>query len=757
MALEKQFIEFDCIPEKCTFNSDDFRVYGVSIDTLKFPNIQLNKYYNVTINGNIHELGLGIPYRVKAVEEQTKYGIGYKVINIKRERPNNEQSTKQFLYEILTAHQANVLLSVYPDIVDRVIHDRLDDIDLSKTNGIKEYTFNLIKRKIVENFCLVELVDEFQGMVSLSILKKLYEKYSSVKRIRQEIREEPYKCLCGLYGIGFKTADSLLLEIDKISQTNIQNGERPIIDFGYELRPSIQRQKACIYYLLQENEGNGNTKMDIRELKNQCEKLAPACTHHFTDVIKHDEDFCYDKKTFNVALTKTFETEKFIAESILKGLENHRVWDIDTSNFKKDSEFELTDEQGQALDYLCKYNFFVLNGNAGVGKTMSTQSIIKMLNASRKTYRLFAPTGRAAKVLSGYTNTDASTIHRGLGHRPPNTWLYNEKDKLTCDVVIIDEFSMVDVFLMEKVLKAIDFQRTKLMLIGDDAQIPSVGAGNILHDLIKSKKVPVNTLNKVFRYGKGGLMTVATKTRKCENFITSESQMQTFGEDKSYMFIPLSQDKIISNVKKLYEKLLTQNYEPKDIMILSCYNKGDYGTVKINQAIQLIANKNIRGDKFTFGETNYFIDDLVIQIVNNYESTIYDPNASKRDEPETTFVPNGEIGKVVIIKPESIVVDFDGVQILYRRDEMGQLKLAYSISVHKSQGGQCKVVILLTPKAHSYMLNSNLMYVGQTRAREKCYHFGEAKTVMNSIKKKENFDRQTYLKELLTGGLTNAT
>lgn len=203
-----------------TYDGGDYKIYALDVDKEIYPEIKFTKYGNATITGEMHELGIGIEYEIKAIEQNTKYGYSYKVLNIRRDKPKSASDMYIFLEEILTLKQANTLYEIYPDIVDRVMNDRLDDIDLNKLPGIKEYTFNIIKEKIIENFCLAELVIEFQGLLSLSMLKKLYEKYTSVNMIKKKLREDPYKCLCGLAKVGFTTADGILLELEKISKEN---------------------------------------------------------------------------------------------------------------------------------------------------------------------------------------------------------------------------------------------------------------------------------------------------------------------------------------------------------------------------------------------------------------------------------------------------------------------------------------------------------------------------------------------------------
>lgn len=740
--MDKVF-EFTCVPEKPVYNSAEFKIYGCSINSFKYPDVKINKYNNVTIKGNISELNLGVDYIVKAKEVSDSHGIGYEVINIKREKPTTLAATRNFLYEILTPNQTDVLLDAYPDIVDRIMNNRLDDIDLSKTKGIKDYTFNVIKNKVIENFKLAEIVEEFRGLFKLSIVKKLYDKYTSVDKIKEVIREEPYQCLCRLGGIGFKTADSLLLALDKDGKECQKNGKKPVLFFGFDLITSYQRAKACVDYLLDENENNGNTYMHVGDLKKQFDVLVPEAKSNLPLILKGDNDVVFDRELLSVCKKETYETEKYIAERIKEGLQIHTKWECDYSKFQELDGFKLTENQCKTSQYMCENNIVLLVGYGGSGKSSSTQAFVNMLNAYNKRHLLLAPTGRAAKVLSGFTNENAMTIHRGLMYMPPADWGFNEENKLPYDVVIVDEFSMVDIFLFRKLLEAIDFEKTKLLLIGDDAQIPSVGAGNVLYDLLKCEDIPTITLDKVFRYGKGGLSTVATDTRTGTEYLDkTKTGMQVFGEDQSYIFMPILQDKLVGYTVKLYQTLLSKGYSVDDIAVLSCYNVGDYGTVALNKKIQNAVNSNPKA-KITFGDTEFRLNDIVMNYANDYKAIIY--NEEYIDDKNTTFIANGESGRVVKILKDAMVVDYDGTLIYIPKSSMKNIRLAYAISTHKSQGGQFKVVVLITPKAHSYMLNSNLLYVGESRAKEKCYHLGEIRTVNNALKKKENFDRKTML------------
>lgn len=755
--MEKIIEEFTCVPFICSYDTDKYKIYAVDINEEKFPDIKKNKYGNYTILGNIHNLGLGIEYHVKAEEQKSKngYGYQYKVIHIQRDRPTNENTTRMFLSELLTPDQVKTIMESYPDIVDRVINNRLEDIDLKKLYNIGQFRFNIIRQKIEENFVFAELIEMFQGLLDMNTVRKLYDRYPSTLRIKQEIQNEPYHCLCSLSKISFKTADSIILELDKESKLQKKQGKIPLVYFDFDIKTSIQRAVSAIEYLLEQNENDGHTRISIVEFRKLFDKLTPECSDKFIEAIKNTEDFHIDKESKSISILETYNTELYVAERLIEGLKSKNKWDeISINEFKKIGDDELTDEQFNAIKMFYENNISILNGGGGVGKSFTTQAILSLIKRLGKTFHLLCPTGRASKVLAGYTKEDTYTIHRGLAFNPSvdPQWGYNENNKLPFDVVIVDETSMTDIFLLKRLLEAIDFSRTKLLFIGDDFQIPSVGAGNVLYDLINSGVIPITSLTKVFRFGIGGISTISTKTRYGESWIKDKTNINIFGEDKAYIYMPMSQEKIISTVKNLYLKLMNSGVSPEDILILSSYNIGDYGTEKINEMIQKIANKNYDSDlKFKCGDTTYYLDDIVIQTKNNYKAIVYNPESFNPFEDDTfqTFISNGDIGKVILIDRQFMVVQFDNERIVYDRETGLNLKLAYSISLYKAQGGSAKNIILITPKAHTYMLNANLIYVGQTRAEERCYHLGEPEVINRALKKRANLNRNTHLLDLL--------
>lgn len=765
--MEKEF-KFSGEIVRCTYDTEDYKIYAVDVSKEKYPEVKHNKFNNVTILGELPVLTVGVTYEIVGIEQESKYGYNYKVTNIKREMPMNYDDMYLFLQEILTPNQAKVLWENYPDIVQRVKENRLDDIDLSKLHGIKEYTFNCIKQKIVENFCLADLVIEFQVYLNLTMIKKIYNKYSSIEVLKSKLRNDPYKCLCGLAGVGFKTADTLLLEIEKASKENVAKGKEPIIDFDGDLKTSPQRCLSCLLYLLQENENEGHTKMNLANLRSKCLKLVPACADHFVTAIE-DNSIYYNKHTLDVSLQSTYNTEKYIADTIISALQSEQIkWDYDTEKYRVIDGVTLSDEQMQAVLNVCNYNISILNGAGGTGKSFSTQAIINMLNNNNKSFALFAPTGKASKVLADYTKQPARTIHRGLGYVPINNWRMNKEHKLHYDIIIVDEFSMVDINLFSRLIDAIDFKYTKLLIIGDNAQLPSVSCGNLLHDFMTTKLIPTTTLTQVFRYGEGGLMKVATDVRFTKTYLDNsmKNKMTAFGDNKDYIYVDVPSDLVAKNAVALYKKLLDMGNSIDNIQVLTAKNVGDCGTVVLNNMLQKVANPNYGStNSLSTSETTYFKGDLIIQKVNNYKAEIaleYQRDHDMEDvfiDPKTgqatAFVANGETGIVEAIFDSYMIVNFDGIYIKYRKADLKMIGLGYCITIHKSQGSSIDNVILCTPQSHIFMMNSNLLYVGLTRMRKKCFHLGTLDSVNKAVKKKENLARNTFMQELLKEGVSN--
>lgn len=741
--MQNNIVEFKAKIEKLRFKADDsdFKIYIAIVDKSKYKNINANNKGDFIITGNLHELVPNVEYSIRALETSSKFGYQYKVLNIRRDKPISPEASKSFLKEIVTDLQAETLLSIYPNIIDKVMQNDLSDIDLTKTKGIKEKTFLKIKDRIIENFALVEIIDKLGGTLNFAHIKKLYDKYPSIEVIEKELKKDPYKCLCGLSRVGFKTADKLLLDIEA------NNKNKEILKFDYKLKTSRQRMLASIIYLLEKNETDGNTVMKIQNLTKECSNLTPECINHFLSIIREEDDLLYiDDKRKLIAFKKTYETEKYIAEKLNQMLKGSIKWAVNPEAYRLNNNgINLTDEQVNTINLLASNDIVILTAPGGAGKTESVKSVLNMLDERMLTYTLMTPTGKSAEVLSDYTKLDAGTIHRKLDFNPSregNPFGFNNTNKLTDTVIVVDEFSMVDIFLFKHLLEAIETGNTKLLLVFDAYQLASVGCGNLAHDLLQSKKIPTNFLTKIFRYGEGGLMNVATKIRNSDEFIDKLFKgVKVYGQKKDFVFAQRSDINIIPEVVKLYKGLLNKNYSSDDIMVLSAQNKGKYGVESINKSIQELIQANKNNDYITRGETLFYKGDKVIQMVNAYRvKDIHDKEVN---------LYNGNTGIIRKVYKDSIVVNFDNKIVELHKSELKNIELGYCYTIHRSQGSAAKQVIVAVPNAHTFNMNSNLLYVAATRAKERCYFIGNPLTVCRAIKKKENFKRNTMIKYLL--------
>lgn len=740
--------EFKGKVKRCIFSSETFKCYAMDVDIKKYPDIKLNSYKNCTIVGDLPELVEDIEYEIIAVEKAGKYGLSYQVVNIKRDIPTTAEEVYAFLSSILTVRQAKTICQAYPNILDIIKEGKLDDIDLNRLYGIKEYTFDRIKKKIIDNFYLTSLIAEFQGYFSLSIVRRLYAAYNSTDKLKEELKKDPYAALTKVSSIGFKTADRLLLDIEEISKKNIENGENPIFEFGYDIKTSKQRCLSCALYLLKKNEDSGSTKMNLVDLRSEVLKLTPECIDHFPSAMK-DEHIYINKEKIEVALKRAYETEKFICDNINKRLKNNRrVWPFNIYMYRNVNGIDLSDEQMGLLRSVCDNNFTVLTAAGGCGKSFSTKALIDMLKDNNKSFILASPTGKAAQKLSQYTGEEANTIHRTLAYQD-GRFRFNKDNQLVADVIIVDEIGMTDIYLFKNLLEAIDMD-TKIVLIGDVYQLNSVGCGALLKDLCDNDKVPHVIFNTVYRMGEGGVLTCCTYVRQNKKFLNKNVFTQ-IGKDKSYSFIPSNKEQMNDMVLALYKKLLLTN-DSEDITVISSYNIGENGCDKLNQMLQPIANPTsltnnkyikIRQDKL---DVKYFVGDMVIQNQNNYRAKLFLGNDKTMD---TTFISNGTQGKIIEIIDDDLIINFGGDIVYYSFDELRQIRHSFALSAHKMQGSQNKIIIFCCPSSHIFFLSNNIIYTAISRAEEKVYHFSDVKTVNTAMNKSDTDKRKTFLGDML--------
>ncbi len=728
MKAAKSFV---CRPEAATYVSDDFKIYACEVREDMYPDIKPNVYGSVTIKGSFGELTTGADYEVTAVEMfDPRYKYSYQVQFIQPKKLETADDAKTFLSTIISEKKAENLLRVYPDIIERIVAGK--PVDLSLVKGIKQKTFDKLRQKVISHYSMYGAITEFSGIFTAGVLKKLMDVYGSTARIKEELIYDPYRCLMALPGVGYKRVENILATKTEALEALLGR------DYLSELRVSGKRLMACANDVLADNETDGSTLISVDDLYRGCEERCNEAIGHFKEIYS-DPRFVFVGEDM-VMRQEAFCAEDGIVRQLKALRESENDWVIDPEPYRQVDDITLTDDQFSMLRLILNNNIVILNGYAGAGKTQSTRGLIHMLRDNNKSFVCLAPTGRAAKVLSGYTGEEAMTIHRALGYR--GEW--DPLARIDTDIVILDEVSMVDIYAFYHLLMAIDPIKTKVLLIGDDAQLASVGCGNVLHDLLGSGAFATVTLDKIFRYGRGGLSTVATDIRRGKQYLRgiAPGEVKMVGSDNSYGFIQVDNNDIVATATNMYVKLLTSGYSIDDICVLSAFNTGNIGTVEINRSIQAAVNHS--KEEYSTGDKLFRVGDPVINTKNNYHARSYDSKFSYIGE---DFIANGEIGRVALIDNKSLYVAFGDKMILYTSFE--NLLLAYAISCHKSQGGSFRAVILSTPQRHQRMLTSNLLYVGVTRASEKCYHIGDAGVVNDAVKISEQINRKTFMKIVL--------
>lgn len=407
-------------------------------------------------------------------------------------------------------------------------------------------------------------------------------------------------------------------------------------------------------------------------------------------------------------------------------------------------DIKLTHQQKEFFHNIKKHNVNLLVGYAGCGKSQMTALLIDLLEELNISYKLTSPTGKAAKVLSNYTNRNAETLHRAIGL---GAIVEEGKDKFVDEeFVIVDEFSMVDAVLGAKLMSKLSHPNVRLLFVGDDFQLPSVSAGRLLYDMMHSNRIPTTKLDIVFRQKEGGILDVATKIRKNERFLKNDDWgIKEFGSNCIIACVP--QDKVKNGYQFYYNNLLKE-FDNEDITIATPTKKSELGTVTINKHVQDIVNPHSQNkpEKETgFDKVIFRVGDYVLNTKNTYG--IYNIDDRKVD------IVNGDIGKVISIDLEEkeIVVDFEFTIVPFGFDQIGQLLHCWAMTIHKLQGSSNSAIIVIADKAHKFQLNANLLYTAVTRSVDKLIILSQAETINFAMRKVASQQRDTFLQEMLSG------
>ena len=514
------------------------------------------------------------------------------------------------------------------------------------------------------------------------------------------------------------------------------------------------RLTAGIKYILEENADAGHTALPQDKLLDLAARLLRVEPSVVYDAVRQEISeenlFVYLKKNRPfIMLRDYYIAEQYIARrlAIMNSLSyDTRInYDEVIDIAEQENGIEYADKQREAINTALSKGFMVLTGGPGTGKTTTLNAIISLFEQQGMKPLICAPTGRAAKRVSDLTGYEAKTIHRLLGVRAGGEiagFEHNEENLLDCDVVIIDEMSMVDTLLFEALLRALPID-CKLIMVGDSDQLPSVGAGNVLHDIIESQTVPVISLTEIFRQALES--AIVTNAHKIVG-----GEMPVLDNSKDFFFLQrLDFDEAAKLTVDLCENRLPKAYgfdSITDIQVLSPTRKGPLGTVELNKMLQAALNPPSRQktEIKTFLYT-FRVGDKVMQTKNDYEIDW------KKDGERGTGIFNGDIGVILRLNRllGEIEIDFDGRVAVYNTEMLDNLELAYAATVHKSQGSEFDAVILPVLGGYDKLYFRNLLYTAVTRAKKLLVIVGSKNRLEFMVKNNRRMNRYTCLRQML--------
>ena len=634
-------------------------------------------------------------------------------------------------------------------------------------NHFKEDTFTIIEMSPaslseVKNISMkkaLEIGEKFKELKKLQNAVMFLQKYNITTNMALKIydiygaktvdivKTNPYRLVEDIDGIGFMTADKIAKNI------------------GIPSSSQFRVRAGILFTLTNAVEKSGNTFLPKNYLLSQSARLLEIDLDSNEDLYNESlESLTLDKTILLLwqngseiaVLSKYYYYENVVAQKLAL-LNTSQVTqklnlDDEISHFEDKYNIRFHEEQKNAIINSINSGISVITGGPGTGKTTIIKCIIDILKNNRKSYMLLAPTGRASKRMSDATGEEAKTIHRALevasGNLAINSrFVHNENNTFKVDAVIVDEVSMVDVALMSHLCKALP-RDCKLILVGDKDQLPSVGAGNVLDDILKSGVITTSMLTKIFRQSDDSLIiTNAHLINGGKMPILDNSSKDFFFEEKTDL----------NSIKNSIVEMVTTRL-PKftgltsaSIQVLAPLKAGVCGIDNLNRSLQEKINPpKVNKMEIPIGETIFRVGDKVMQTANNYNLVWKKMNGFIEEEGEGVF--NGDIGYIELIDfqtNEMVVMFEDGRRCLYPRTEIGQLSLAYAITIHKSQGSEFDVVIIPAIAGPSMILTRNLIYTAVTRAKKMVVIVGEQKNLKHMVSNNYTVQRFTLLKDLL--------
>jgi len=664
-----------------------------------------------------------------------KFGTQFKAVKFKAVIPATVAGIEKYLGSGLIKGIGPVMAS---RLVKHFKENTLDIIDtdpdrLKEVEGIGKKRVQMIRNAWDAQKEIREVMVFLQGHgVSSTYAAKIYKQYD--KDSIKVVQENPYRLAADIFGIGFKTADKIAgnLGIDRNSEI---------------------RAEAGILYVLHELADDGHVYYPYEPLLEACQKILEVDREIITkglaklfeekkvvleDLNDSKENFSPNNKA--VYLTRYHFAEQNIAlklKILLNSPSNLRQIDEEKALewVQKRLDIQLTEKQKEGVKTAIKQKVMVLTGGPGTGKTTIIKAILEIYRRLTPRVIMGAPTGRAAKRMSEATGWEAKTLHRVLEWSPKDMGFKKDGDHpLDADVVIVDEASMIDNLLMHHFLKAIP-KGSVLIIVGDVNQLPSVGAGNVLKDIIGAGVIPVVEFNEIFRQAMGSLIiTNAHRINRGEFPRIPDSKEETIQD--FYFIQKETPEDVLATILDLVTNRIPSRFKinPIDgIQVLTPMHRGVIGTENLNKLLQEALNKS--QVELPRGEKAYKLGDKVMQIKNDYDKEVF----------------NGDIGRIAKIDTEEqeVTVEFDGRQVEYNFSDLNELVLAYAVSVHKSQGSEYPVVVMPIHISHYMLLQRNLIYTGVTRARKLVIIVGTKKALSIGIRNNKIQRRFTGLSRKL--------
>lgn len=552
--------------------------------------------------------------------------------------------------------------------------------------------------------------------VSTSFAAKIYKVYGNESI--QVVKENPFRLADDIWGVGFKTADGLAEKL------------------GFAKDDPL-RCRSGILYTLNALADEGHVYAEQEQLLRKAEELLEAKRESIsaaleamlgTEDLKQDGEAIYLPPFYYAEIGVAAKLKRLAADTDALPSEAR----ADFERLAKKTGLQYDEIQKDAILKATVSKVMVLTGGPGTGKTTTTLGMIAVLRSRGKHILLAAPTGRAAKRMTETTGMEARTIHRLLEFKPPEGYQRNEENRLEGDVLIVDECSMIDVILMNALLKAIP-PRMQLILVGDVDQLPSVGAGNVLRDIIDSGVFPVVRLTRIFRQARSSRIIL-----NAHRINTGEFPDLSNGAGTDFFFVPAEEPETAAQeIVRLVKTRLPKYRQvlPSEIQVLTPMQRGAVGAANLNTLLQEALNPSetcLRRSGYSFR-----LYDKVMQIRNNYDKEVF----------------NGDVGTISALNLEerNLRVRFDDREVEYDVTELDELAQAYAVTIHKSQGSEYPIVVMPMLMTHFVMLQRNLLYTGVTRAKKLLVLVGTKKAVGYAVRNVTVTSRNTRLKERLQG------